>query len=447
MALRHSGLLLALVGCVFPLAAQSLWLPASDPVGIGRSGTGVAYGRSLEASALNPALLVTLRDRFSTYAGMGMDMYSTQSTLVSKQKSVYSDDRNRALPSFGGAWRCFDAFALGVKVDSPFAHHVTLRPESPFRFVGRSMDLDVKRAELQAALALGESFSLGVGVGVARVGFASSACLRHVFTVNDVNEKALLELESEQDGTLFTPTWSAGFRWAISPRWTIGGAYQHAITGNLDLKARRGDLSPVYFGNNDSVPPVGSQAAGQAILGSVRYLHGSNRVELPSRATLGIRHRFNQYMTWELDLYNMGRVVRLPSAPGISVSGQTVPPPRPIVVERDKAIAIGARCMVEFRLGKLWVVRGGASLDPSNQVEEQISPLLVGSRSASFSAGFGRRMWGGEINVGYQYRQAKDTDSRTVDGVWNLDGYKPTGSVTRVEGMGHLWSVGYKVGF
>jgi len=47
--------------------------------------------------------------------------------------------------------------------------------------------------------------------------------------------------------------------------------------------------------------------------------------------------------------------------------------------------------------------------------------------------------------VGYQFRQSQDTDVQNLDGYWKSSGYGTNpGSTTRVEGMGHLWSVGYK---
>lgn len=87
------------------LGAQSLALPASDPVGIARGGAGVAFGRSLEASALNPALLVTVVDRRSAYLAGGMELESGQLTLQSNQRTLFSSDRNRFMPALGAAWK------------------------------------------------------------------------------------------------------------------------------------------------------------------------------------------------------------------------------------------------------------------------------------------------------------------------------------------------------
>ena len=54
------GLLLGV--SALPAAAQSMALPAADPVGIARSGAQVAYGSCLEAAATNPALLASLKE-------------------------------------------------------------------------------------------------------------------------------------------------------------------------------------------------------------------------------------------------------------------------------------------------------------------------------------------------------------------------------------------------
>jgi len=87
------------------LAAQSWALPASDPVGIARSGAGVAFGNNLEAAALNPALLATLRDGNSAYVSYGMELQAAQATLQANQQVQYSVDRNRSLPALGAGLR------------------------------------------------------------------------------------------------------------------------------------------------------------------------------------------------------------------------------------------------------------------------------------------------------------------------------------------------------
>jgi hypothetical protein len=76
-----------------------------------------------------------------------------------------------------------------------------------------------------------------------------------------------------------------------------------------------------------------------------------------------------------------------------------------------------------------------------------VSAVLGGARSAAFSAGLGYRLWGGELNLGYQFRQAEDRDVVSLDQVWSLSGRRSTGTSTRVEGMGHLWSIGFRKSF
>jgi len=56
-------------------------------------------------------------------------------------------------------------------------------------------------------------------------------------------------------------------------------------------------------------------------------------------------------------------------------------------------------------------------------------------------------VWGGELNLGYQYRQSEDQDTRRLDGVWSSTGFQPGGTRVRMEGMGHLLALGYKVAF
>jgi hypothetical protein len=51
------------------------------------------------------------------------------------------------------------------------------------------------------------------------------------------------------------------------------------------------------------------------------------------------------------------------------------------------------------------------------------------------------------LNAGYQFRQNLDIDSVTLEGAWDSAGYRTVGTKTRVEGMGHLWSIGFKRSF
>ncbi|HOD34160.1 MAG TPA: outer membrane protein transport protein, partial [Holophaga sp.] len=167
-----------------PLRAQSPWLPASDPVGIARSGAGVAYGRSLEAAALNPALLVTLPGKGGAYLAGGMASASGQSTLQSNSRTLYTDDRNRAVAALGAFWSLGESFALGLKLDTPFLRQGELPREGGLRFSGSALDLSAHRLEAQFAWAIRPDFSVGPGVGFARLSLDERVALRAVVPVD-----------------------------------------------------------------------------------------------------------------------------------------------------------------------------------------------------------------------------------------------------------------------
>ncbi len=300
-----TGLASLLAGISAPLAAQSLWLPASDPVGIARSGTGVAFGQSLEASTLNPALLVTLRDKSSAYLGLGMDMASAQTTLQSTQRSLFSSERNRLLPSLGAAWKANERLSFGLKLDQPFLRHAELPLESTIRFLGRSIDLGAQRLEIQAAWALSPGISFGAGLGVARISYDSSVNLRtQVLTdptlpAGPTNPAiALAEVRAQQEGSATVPSFSLGFRWAISPRWTLAGTHQGALRGDLSLSASQAQDLPFFVNpGGNGAAPLGIEAQTANTLAQLQFHPGSGRVALPGRTTLGVRHRVNQFVT------------------------------------------------------------------------------------------------------------------------------------------------------
>ena len=438
-------------GISMPLAAQSLWLPASDPVGIARGGAGIAFGQSLEGASLNPALLVTLRDRSSAYLGLGMEMASSQITLPSNQRSLFSEDRNRVLPSFGAAWRFRDQFSFGVKLDEPFLRHAEMPTESAIRFLGKSLDLKTQRLEFQGAWALRSDFSIGAGIGFARLNYASSVCYRVQFPIDPTQPVGaldpLVEIDVRQKGSATVPTWSLGFRWAINPRWTFSGAHQSSLRGNVKLSAERGDAAPSYYDYTGlaSAPTGDVTAAGAAaFLAQAHYQPGSRRIVLPAKTSFGVRHRLNQSMTWEFDLrYVAGSSLELPSSP-------TMTTPNGVVgtrLEGGYRSGFGGSLMGELNLAKNWTVRLGVSLDPALQDDAAVNPIISGARSAAFSGGVGYRRWGGELNFGYQFRQNLDQDGVGLDGTWRGTGYQRTGTATRVEGMGHLWSFGFKRSF
>ena len=447
-----TGLTSLVAGLSAPLAAQSLWLPASDPVGIARSGTGVAFGQSLEASSLNPALLVTLREPSSAFIGLGMDMASAQTTLQSTQHNLYTSDRNRFLPSFGAAWRAHDRLTLGLKLDTPFIRHAELSPESTIRFLGRSLDLQTKRLEFQAGWAFRPGISVGVGLGLARISYDASVNLRTA-VLQDPSlppgtgnvPLALVEVGAQQTGTATVPSYALGFRWAINPRWTLAGAHQGALRGNLSLSASQTLEQPVYTDpSGNGLPPLDIASEQAATLAALGFVPGSKRIVLPGKTTLGVRHRFNQFMTWEFDAhYIQGGSLELPSSPSMLAPAG----PASTQMVGGYRSGFGLSLMGEASLGRKWTLRAGAALEPALQEDTRINPLISGSRSAAFSIGAGYRIWGGELNAGYQVRQNKDLDSAALEGAWDSAGYRTTGTLTRVEGMGHLWSIGFKRSF
>jgi len=447
-----TGLASLLAGLSAPLAAQSLWLPASDPVGIARGGTGVAFGQSLEASTLNPALLVTLRDKSSAYLGLGMDMASAQTTLQSTQNSLFSGERNRFLPSLGVAWKANERLSFGLKLDQPFLRHAELSPESTIRFLGRSIDLKTQRLEFQAAWALRPGISFGAGLGFARISFDSSVNLR-TQVLDDPSLPsgpanpvlALAEVRAQQTGSVTVPSFSLGFRWAINPRWTLAGTHQGALQGNLSLSASQGLDQPGFVDpSGNGTAPLGIEAEKAATLAQLQYYPGSGRIVLPGKTTLGVRHRFNQFLTWEFDVKHIqGASLELPSSPILMGPGGIAS----TQVDGGYRSGFGASLMGEAALGRDWTLRVGASLEPAIQEDSRVNPLISGSRSAAFSIGAGYRIWGGELNAGYQFRQNRDVDSVVMEGAWDSAGYRTTGTKTRVEGMGHLWSIGFKRSF
>lgn len=439
------------VGAVCPsLFAQTPGLPASDPVGISRSGAGVAYGRSLEAAALNPALLPTLDGRFEIFIASGEELESFQATLQSSQRTVFSTDRNRYLPSFGLGWKLGSAVALGLKVDTPFLRHGRLPGDTPVRFLGDQVDLKAQRVEFQLGFAPRNDFSIGVGAGIVKVDIASGTTVRGLIPVNPLlgasasnPSEGLLEQRVFQTGNVSLPSFSAGFRWAIAPRWTLAGAFQSGLKGTVSQKASlAADAYSVYANDGFSTPLGGTAADAATVLGLSHAVAGSDRISLPARASLGLRQRVNQIFTWELDLrYTNGSQYEFPSLPSLSTPSGIAGVTRSAEPLKN---ALGGSLMGEIRISKRFLVRCGASLDQGFRNNSDAEPIYGGQSNAAFSGGFGWQVAGGELNFGYQYRQAQDQDTTHLDGVWSSTGFRPTGSTVRVEGMGHLYSIGFK---
>jgi hypothetical protein len=101
----------------------------------------------------------------------------------------------------------------------------------------------------------------------------------------------------------------------------------------------------------------------------------------------------------------------------------------------------------ELELGKLWTIRAGLFLDQQSVQASTIEPLLGGARTAVFSIGAGYKVGGGELSLGYQYRQSEDMDTNKLNGVWSSTGFRDVGSRIRVEGMGHLVALGFRKNF
>lgn len=449
-----SGALLALGAPV--LQAQGLLaLAASDPVGIGRSGTGVAFGRSLEAVGQNPALLATLTDRTSAYLAGGMEFQSAQATLFSNQQTHYTTDRNRVLPALGAAWRLSPAVVLGLRLDVPFLRHGRLPEESPLRFHGEALDLKTHRLALQASWAANDRLSFGVAAGVVQVQFASGSSLRAVVREHPAlpggsanPSLGLVEFSTFQEGKATVPSLAAGFRFALDPRWTVGAAVQSPLRGTLSLEARRVEnRALVYYGNDglstNPLDGIGPKAADLLAASTVRA--GDGTFELPGRLTLGVRHRVNPLFTWEADLaYIASSRIVIPEQASLQAPQGAVPAQSRTETRKN---GLAFSLLGELALGKKWVARAGLALDPPFRADHDIEPMLGGGRTASFSAGVGYNVFGGQVNFGFQFRQTQDTDNSTLDGVWSVQGFRSTGTPIRVEGMGHVFSLGFRKAF
>jgi len=445
------GLLGLATGLASPtLSAQALALPASDPVGIGRSGTGVAFGQSLEAASLNPALLTTLKDNASVFVSTGLELQSSQVTLISTQHLLFTTDRNRTLPSFGAAWRLGDSLVLGLKLDEPFLRHGFLPDESTSRFQQQGIKLVTHRLEMDGGWALNPNWSIGFGVGVTRVRYASYSALRAELPANPglpVSAsnpiQALMELPMNESGQAYAMTYSLGFRWALNPRWTIGGAYQSAIRATPTMKSGVTTEAPSYVDpyGFDS-PSLGTEAKGPALLNSSISFPGQGRVVLPARASLGVRQRLNQFLTWEADLRYVGaKNFELPTQPILWTPTGVVPAPQIVRKGRD---GFGISSTVELSFTKKWTGRAGIEFLSSMLEDSSVEPMVGGARTAGFSGGLSYKGLGGEWSVGYQYRQSQDHQSSRLDGVWDQAGYRVTGTPVQVEGMGHLMAIGFK---
>ncbi len=450
------GLLLGV--SALPAAAQSMALPAADPVGIARSGAQVAYGYSLEAASLNPALLASLKEKGGFYLSAGLEMSATQQSLESNQGispvTTVSSDRNRFLPAFGLAARLTPTLTLGLKLDTPFLRHSKLPDDAPTRYFGDSIDLSARRMEGQAAWALSPNLSVGFGVGVARLSYASSNVLQlnvpidPTLPASSLNKvSGLVEQRVGESGNKVVPSYSLGLRWAINPRWTLGFTHQSGLKGDLPEKAGYRNASLGYFNTDGlSVALLGTSdnAAKLLLPANSQAVAGASTLELPSQTTLGVRHRIMPMMTWEADLRWTSASLQMPGLTAVQTPSGLVTAPTALPHGRSH---LAFNASTELDLGKYWTLRAGLSLDQRSVEENRTEPLLGGARTAAFSFGAGYKLWGGELSLGYQYRQSEDQDTSRLNGVWSSSGFREAGTRLRLEGMGHLLALGYRMTF
>ena len=451
------GMGLMLGVSALPLAAQSMALPAADPVGISRSGAQVAYGYSLEAATLNPALLASLREKGGFYFSAGLEMSSTQQDLESNQFTRFSADRNRALGAFGLALRLSPAWTIGLKLDDPFLRHGKLMDDAPTRYFGDGIDLSARRMEAQAAWALNPNVSVGFGAGVARLSYASSSVMRFgvpelagtnpslpISSTNPVN--GLVEQRVGQSGEKVVPSYSLGLRWAITPRWTLGFAHQSGLKADLGMKAGFQDANLGLYTNDglSMAADVGTGARAAALLANSQPIAGTSTLELPSQTTIGVRHRNMPWMTWEADLKWTSASLVVPSLATVQTPSGMVSAPSELPHGRSH---LSVNASTELDLGKFWTLRAGLSLDQRSVDASSAEPLLGGAPTSAFSVGAGYRIWGGELNLGYQYRRSESQDTSRLNGVWSSTGFRDAGTRLRLEGMGHLLALGYRMTF
>ncbi len=442
-----------------PAAAQSMALPAADAVGIGRSGAQVAYGYSLEAASTNPAILASLKERTGFFLSAGLELSATQQSMESQQsldsvlKTRFSYDRNRALPAFGLGIHVTPTFSLGLKLDAPYLRHGRLQDDAPSRYLGDGIDLSTRRLEGQAAWALNPNVSVGFGLGAARLSFASSSVMR-LSVPNDPTQplsgtntvNGLVEQRVGQSSDKVVPSYSLGLRWALNPRWTFGFVHQSGLKGELGLKSALQDPNlGIYTTDGLSRSAnLGTATRAAVLLAGVGTTAGTSTMELPSQTTLGVRHRVLPIMTWEADLRWTSAGLRMPGFATIQTPSGTVSAPAGL--PRGKShLALSAS--TELDLGKYWTLRAGLTFDQRSIEEASAEPLLGGARTSAFSFGAGYKFGGGELSLGYQYRQSEDQDTRRLDGIWSSTGFKPGLTRIRMEGMGHLVALGYKVTF
>jgi long-subunit fatty acid transport protein len=265
-----------------------------------------------------------------------------------------------------------------------------------------------------------------------------------VSATNAVN--GLVEQRVGQSADKVVPSYSLGLRWAFNPRWTLGFAYQSGLKADLGMKAgfRDASLGTYTTDGLSTVADLGTDARAAILLAGSRPTAGTSTLELPSQTTLGVRHRNLPFMTWEADLRWTSASLKVPAFATVQTPSGAVSAPFELPNGKSH---FGLSASTEFELGKFWTLRAGLSLDQRSVDVSYAEPLLGGAPTAAFSVGAGYKVWGGELNFGYQYRQSQDQDSSRLNGVWSSAGFRSVGTRLRMEGMGHLMALGYKMTF
>jgi long-subunit fatty acid transport protein len=211
------------------------------------------------------------------------------------------------------------------------------------------------------------------------------------------------------------------------------------------------------LGHDSYPPPHGIEVNARALLDASTAYAGSGDLSLPYKIQAGVRNRYNQLMTWEVDLRYMGSsAIKLPMQPGLNTPLKA--PIQPVqdtqgsqvsTQERDYGFrdCFALSAMMEINVNRNWAARVGIAYDNALRKGQEADAMLGGARSASYSLGLSHMIFGGELSVGYQLRQAQDREVYGVEGIWSASGLRATDTLTRVEGMGHILSFGFKKSF
>ncbi|HJW33060.1 MAG TPA: outer membrane protein transport protein [Holophagaceae bacterium] len=444
-------LVVALVGGASALSAQGIQVQGSDPVTIGRGGVGVAFGRSLEAAGQNPALLVTLQEDRSAHVAFGLESQAGTQTAENNQERFWTSDRNRLLSAFGFAQRLSPSLAWGLKLDESFQRHSELRMGAPSRFQGDAISLSAHRLEGQAAWSPAgrPELSFGLGLGVTRIGLELGNTIRAGIPQDPTQPagfsnpySGLAEISLREEGNAISPSWTLGARWALSSRWTLGATLESPLSANVDMTGRyRPETLRVMASNGYGTPLSGTDARAYQLVGTSGVRAGNGDVKLPARFTLGLRQRQSQLLTWEVDVKWMGAGLQMPTFAALDTLSGPVGAPNRLGSNRS---SLALKGMGEFTLSRAWLLRIGVGVATGYRQDGQVDPMLGGAAQSTFSVGGGYKVWGGELSAGYLYHMDRDTDRRGLEGTWDSLGYRASATKVRVEGSGHLLSLGFR---